>query len=78
MEKLKNIFATTLEIPVDSVGPGMSKDNTPTWDSLSEIMIVTEIEKAFQIKFSYDEAQSIKTFEDVITLLSSKGIDLRA
>ena len=78
MEKLKNIFATTLEIPVDSVGSGMSKDNTPTWDSLSEIMIVTEIEKAFQIKFSYDEAQSIKTFEDVVTLLSSKGIDLRA
>ncbi|MCX6716971.1 MAG: hypothetical protein NTV72_03535 [Candidatus Taylorbacteria bacterium] len=36
-----------------------------------------EIENAFNLKFSYDEAMSVKDFFDVLKLVSSKGGDIK-
>jgi acyl carrier protein len=72
MDKLKNIFSAVLGVPVEKVTPELSPENTPSWDSLNAIVLVTEIEKAFQTRFLYDEAMGVKSFGDVIALVKSK------
>ena len=62
MDKLKNIFSAVLGVPVEKVTPELSPENTPSWDSLNAIVLVTEIEKAFQTRFLYDEAMGVKSF----------------
>ena len=57
------------------VTPALSPENTPAWDSLNAIILLTEIEKAFDTRFDYTEAMNIKTFADVVALVSSKGFD---
>lgn len=76
MDRLKKIFATVLNIPIEQVNTNLSPENTPSWDSLNAIILVTEIEQEFQIRFGYDEVMAVKNFSDVFLLLSSKGIVL--
>ena len=78
MSKLTNIFSSVLGVPEASVTPELSPQNTPTWDSLNAIILLTEIESAFDARFSYDEAMNIKNFGDVLTLVASKGKDPHA
>ena len=76
MEKLKSIFAVVLNIPQERVTAELSPENAPSWDSLNAIILITEIEKAFEVRFTFDEAMSVKNFGDVITLVGSKGVVL--
>lgn len=78
MSTLTHIFSTVLGIDESKVTPELSPNNTPTWDSLNAIILLTEIEKAFDVKFDYDQAMSIKTFKDVTELVQSRGKDPHA
>jgi acyl carrier protein len=78
MSKLTTIFSSVLGIPESSVIETLSPQNTASWDSLNAIILLTEIEKAFDTLFEYDEAMAIKTFGDVLKLVSSKGLDPHA
>jgi acyl carrier protein len=73
MSRLTNIFAAVLGIEESGVSPQLSPENTPTWDSLNAIVLVAEIEKAFGIKFSYDEVMAVKNFGDAFSLIRAKG-----
>lgn len=75
MSKLTHVFSSVLGIPESSVVPELSPQNAPSWDSLNAIILLTEIEKAFQTKFDFNEAMSIKSFGDVLALVASKGKD---
>jgi len=72
MDELKKIFSSVLGIPVEAITPELSPQNTPAWDSLNAIVLITEIEKAFSVRFGYDEAMAVKSFGDVIALVKSK------
>lgn len=75
MEKLKEIFSSVLGVSRDAVVPELSPANTPAWDSMNAIVLIVEIEKAFRLKFAYDEAMSVKNFGDVVALVKSKSPD---
>ena len=73
MSKLTNIFSSVLGIDESKVSTKLSPLNCPTWDSFNAIILLTEIEKAFDTRFEYAEAMDIKNFGDVIKLIKSKG-----
>jgi len=75
MSRLTHIFSSVLGIDESKVTPGLSPQNTSSWDSLNAIILVTEIEKAFGISFTYDEVMAVGDFADVIKLVRSKGED---
>ena len=78
MSKLTHIFSSVLGVDETAVVPSLSPANTAAWDSLNAIILLTEIEKAFDTRFEYDEAMSIKNFGDVEKLVASKGKDPHA
>lgn len=78
MSKLTHIFSSVLGVEESAVTPALSPENTPSWDSLNAIILLTEIEKAFDARFEYAEAMGIKNFGDVEKLVASKGKDPHA
>jgi len=72
MDKLKKIFSSALGVDISKVTPELSPKNTPSWDSLNAIILITEIEKAFNVRFAYDEAMAVKDFGDAVALVKSK------
>ena len=73
MSKLAAIFASVLGVPEGSITPETSPQNTPEWDSLNAIILITEIEKGFAIRFDFDEVMAVKNFGDAMRLVESKG-----
>ena len=73
MDTLKKIFSSVLGVPQEKITPELAPANAPSWDSLNAIVLITEIEKAFKIRFAYDEAMGVKNFADVIALVKSKS-----
>jgi acyl carrier protein len=78
MSKLTKIFSSVLGVEESKVTPELSPENTPSWDSLNAIILLAEIEHAFDARFTYEEAMSIKNFNDVLMLIRSKGLDPNA
>ena len=75
MDTLKKIFSSILGVPESAITGALSPENTPSWDSLNAIVLLTEIEKAFNTRFTFDEAMAVKNFADVINLVTSKVPD---
>ena len=75
MSRLSNIFSSVLGIDETEIGPELSPDNTPSWDSLNAIVLVSEIEKAFNVHFDYDEVMAVRNFADAVKLVTEKGGD---
>ena len=73
MDTLKHIFSSILNVPKERVVDSLSPENTAAWDSLNAIILLTEIEKAFNVKFTFDEAMAVKNFGEAVTLVRSKG-----
>jgi acyl carrier protein len=76
MDALKKIFSSVLNVPASSITDALSPETAESWDSLNAIILLTEIEKAFKLKFTFDEAMAIKNFGEVVALVRSKGVQL--
>lgn len=78
MDRLKTIFSSVLGISKEAISAELSPGSTPSWDSLNAIILITEIEKAFGVRFEFDEAMAVKNFGDAVLLVGSKGGKLDA
>jgi len=76
MERLKSVLSNVLNIKADTITDETSPDNVDLWDSLVGLMLVTELEGRFNIKFSMDEVVAIKNVGDIKEILMKHGITL--
>lgn len=76
MDTLKKIFSSVLNMPESAITDTLSPETSESWDSLNAIILLTEIEKAFKVKFSFNEAMAIKNFGEVKMFVQSKGVKL--
>lgn len=69
-EKILNILKETFEL--ESVDTTCSQATCPAWDSMGQLNLVAELEEAFDISLEPEEIGEMKSFEDVVRLVSSK------
>ena len=72
--KLKEVFASCLQIPVSRVTDSLSQDQLTTWDSVATAMLVPEIEEVFGVTFDIDEILELTSLRQVVEILSAKGV----
>ena len=77
-QRLKEIASKILLIEQDEISDATSRKDLETWDSMSHLMLVTEIESAFGIMMSDDDVTGIKTFGDIKRVLRRLGVNLEA
>lgn len=70
--KLIDIFASVFRLAADDIQPSMSISNTPKWDSLNHLTLVSEIESRFSICFSASEIQEALSFQSLKKILLAK------
>jgi len=61
-----------LNIDYERIDDNLSRDTTEEWDSFKHLMLMSEIEKQFQISFSLQEIEKTRSYRDIQTLMSSK------
>ncbi len=73
-EKLKDILAKVLLIDESKISDGMSRKSVKEWDSMAHLMLVSEIESAFEVTMDDDDIMEIQTVGDIKKTLKKVGI----
>ena len=77
MKRLKAILSKVLDISEDSIKNDTSPKNVDTWDSFNGLLLVSELEREFNVKFTMDEVTSVKCVGDIKDALNRHGIKLQ-
>ena len=67
-EKVIQIIAHSLEVSPEIINEDMAIGDIPQWNSLGHVVIISALEKSFDIKF---DPESIMDMEDVTDIISS-------
>lgn len=76
MSKLKDILSRILNMSPDSITDATGPENAESWDSFNSLLIATELEKEFKVKFSLEDIVSVKSVGDIKKILIKHEIDL--
>jgi len=68
LEILKDLFE------LDTVDETCSQTTCEKWDSMGQLNLVVELESEFDVNLEPEEIGEMKSFDDIIRILKSKGI----
>jgi acyl carrier protein len=72
LEKIKQVFAEVFDRPDIEIDLDSSPDNVKGWNSLNHVLIISEIEKTFDIQFSLDEMIELINVRDIVNCIEKK------
>lgn len=71
-QKVQDIFRDVFDDEDLIISEDMNSDDIDDWDSLAHIQIIVKTEKAFNVKFTVDEINSLEKVGDFIDLIAKK------
>lgn len=74
MKKLNEILSQVLGIKEEDIKDDTSPDNVENWDSFNGLMLVSELESNFGIKFTMDEVLEVKKVSEIKKALERHGV----
>lgn len=76
MRRLKGILSKILEIDERNISDDTSVDNTATWDSFNALLMISEIENCFKVKFTMEEVMVVRCVREIKNVLKKYRIEL--
>jgi acyl carrier protein len=70
VSKLQGIFRNVLESDSFTISDNLTANDVEGWDSLSHMMILSEIEKHFSVKFKFADIRKMKNIGDMIEAIA--------
>ena len=70
--KLKDIFQNIFEDDKIELTDDLSAKDVDNWDSLTHMILITEIEEKFEIKFKLNDLNQLENVGDLIRIISIK------
>ena len=72
ISELQEIFRKVLGVKDLEISNDLTADDVDTWDSLSHMLLITEIEDHFGIKFRLRELNKMKNVGALIDIVGTK------
>jgi len=75
-KRLREILAKVLLLDDSEINDELSRDEVEEWDSLAHLMLINEVESAFQVTFGDEDILSIRTVGDLKRVLKRLGVNI--
>ena len=72
-QRILDVLKETFEL--ETVDTTCSQETCDAWDSMGQLNLVAELEDAFDISLEPDEIGTMKSYNDIVRILMSKGIE---
>jgi acyl carrier protein len=72
--RLRSVFNTVLELDTKLPDSALRYQETPGWDSLGAVLLISSIEDEFQVEIDTDRALKMDTFSGAVQLLRELGV----
>ena len=76
MKTVEEVIAHVLHIDPSGITDASSPNDIENWDSFNGLLLVTELEKTFNVSFSLDEIVVVKNGGDIKSALKKHGIKI--
>jgi len=73
LEKMTKIFRNVFNDDTINLNSDTTAKDIGSWDSLSHMLMITEVENTFSIKFKLREINKLKNVGSLIELIESKS-----
>lgn len=73
-EKLLNVFSNALGIRKEKVNEDLAYQTFPQWDSISHMVLITELEDTFDIRLDDKDVLQMDTYSNVKSQLKKYNI----
>ena len=73
-DMIDDIICKILLLEKDQIKDSISRDDVEEWDSMTHLILVSELEEAFDIVFSDDDIAEIETIGDIKKALREHGV----
>ena len=70
--EILKIFKKSLELKNKKISKNLNKKNLQEWDSMSNMALISNIEKTFQLKFNADEVLKINSVANLLKIVEKK------
>jgi acyl carrier protein len=74
--RLYDIVAQVMNVPPSQINDQSGPESIEDWDSFHGLILIDEIETAFQVKFTLEEVTNTKTVGDIKRNLYNHGVML--
>ncbi len=68
-DKLKSVFAQALGIDNKIISNGLAYRSIPQWDSITHMVLISEIESAFDISIETDDVIDMSSFARAVEIV---------
>ena len=68
-DKVIKIIAEAIEIEVNKIDEDTAIGDFPNWDSMGQLIIITSLEKEFDIKFDPEDIMELEDVGDMIAAI---------
>lgn len=72
VNKLTPIFRKVFNDETVEVTDGLTANDVAGWDSLSHMLLITEVENAFSIKFKLKDLNKMRNVGDMMDIIQAK------
>lgn len=76
MIRLKKILSSVLEIDPSEINDDLSPKDVEAWNSFNGLVILSELERVFNVEITMEEAEAVKCVKDIKDALKRHGIEL--
>lgn len=76
MDKLAETFATVLKVNAASLNDESAPENTPSWDSMNAVRLVSAIEETFGVELTTTEILRMRSIGMARDVLRRKGVQV--
>ncbi len=73
-QKLYGIIASLFGLDPKDVNDATSQGDVQQWDSMGTVMLISELESAFDIEFDLMELAALKSVGEIRKVLESRGV----
>ena len=68
-ERIIKIIAETIEVDSNKIDEDTAIGDFPNWDSMGQLVIITSLEKEFDIKFDPEDIMDLEDVGDMISAI---------
>lgn len=72
-QRILDVLKEAFEL--ETVDTSCSQETCDAWDSMGQLNLVAELEDAFDVSLEPEEIGTMKSYNDIVRILKSKGIE---
>ena len=64
--RVRELLAQVLDVPAGQIGPGFAQVDAPSWTSLNQLMLVSQLESEFGLFLSNEEIRQLTSYDRIV------------